>query len=89
MIILALKRTAAPSLRKGLPAPPGQPTDYLIFIGQKQWRKVADAITNPADTLIIEGYPVHHPRFTGITVYATQVTTKLLQAAKRQQPPAR
>jgi len=29
------------------------------------------------------GYLVHHPRFVGITVYANQVTTKLLQAAKR------
>ncbi len=27
----------------------------------------------------------HRPRFAGITVYATQVTTKLLQAAKREQ----
>lgn len=32
----------------------------------------------------IEGYPTMH-KFIGITVYATQVTTKLLQAAKRQQ----
>jgi len=86
VIILALKSTAAPSLPKGLPAPPEQPTNYLIFISQKQWRKVAEAITNPEDKLIIEGYPTMHPKFAGITVYATQVTTKLLQAAKRQQP---
>jgi methylase of polypeptide subunit release factors len=26
---------------------------------------------------------VHAPRFAGITVYATQITTKALQAAKR------
>jgi hypothetical protein len=85
VIILALKSTAAPSLSKGLPAPPAQPTNYLVFVSQKQWKKVADAIKNSEDKLIIEGYPVHHPRFTGITVYATQVTTTLLQAAKRQQ----
>jgi hypothetical protein len=88
VIILALKSTTAPSLPKGLPAPPAQPTNYLVFVSQKQWKRVADAITNPQDKLIIEGYPVHHPRFTGITVYATQVTTTLLQAAKRQQQPA-
>jgi hypothetical protein len=85
VIILAMKSTAAPSLPKGLPAPPAQPTNYLVFVSQKQWKKVADAIKNSEDKLIIEGYPVHHPRFTGITVYATQVTTTLLQAAKRQQ----
>jgi hypothetical protein len=88
VIILALKSTAAPSLPKGLPAPPAQPTNYLVFISQKQWWKVADAITNPEDKLILEGYPVQHPRFSGITVYATQVTTKLLQAAKQQQQAA-
>jgi hypothetical protein len=84
VIILALKSTAAPALPKGLPAPPAQPTNYLVFISQKQWRKVADAIKNPEDKLIIEGYPTMHPKFAGITVYATQVTTTLLQAAKRQ-----
>jgi hypothetical protein len=88
VIILAMKSAAAPSLPKGLPAPPEQPTNDLVFVSQKQWRKVTDAIKNPQDKLIIEGYPVHHPRFTGITVYATQVTTTLLQAAKRQQQQA-
>ncbi len=29
--------------------------------------------------------PVHEPRFAGITVYATQVTAKALQAAKRKE----
>jgi hypothetical protein len=88
VIILAIKSTTAPSLPKGLPALPAQPTNYLVFVSQKQWKRVADALQNPDDKLIIEGYPVHHPRFAGITVYATQVTTKLLQAAKRQAPPA-
>jgi hypothetical protein len=44
---------------------------------------VREAIEQPDDALIVEGYPVHEPRFAGITVYATQVTTKALQAAKR------
>jgi len=42
----------------------------------------------PNDTLIVEGYPVHESRFAGITVYATQVTTKALQAAKRKEQAA-
>ncbi len=44
-----------------------------------------EAMQNAADALIVEGYPVHEPRFAGITVYATQVTTKALQAAKRKE----
>ncbi|MDQ4075788.1 MAG: phosphorylated adapter RNA export RNA-binding domain-containing protein [Chloroflexota bacterium] len=88
VIILALQNTTPPSLPKGLPAPPTQPTNYLVFVSQKQWKRVAEALQNPEDKLIIEGYPVHYPRFTGITVYATQVTTTRLQAAKRHQTPA-
>jgi hypothetical protein len=35
------------------------------------------------DTLIVESNEGHAPRFAGITVYATQVTTKAMHAAKR------
>jgi hypothetical protein len=57
----------------------------MVFIQQKQWNKVREAIQQPDDALFVEGYPVHEPRFAGITVYATQVTTKMLQAAKRKE----
>jgi predicted GTPase len=60
----------------------------MIFIQQKQWNKVREAMQNADDVLIVEGYPVHAPRFAGITVYATQVTTKALQAAKRKEQAA-
>jgi hypothetical protein len=60
----------------------------MIFVQQKQWNKVREAMENADDALIVEGYPVHEPRFAGITVYATQVTTKALHAAKRKEQPA-
>ncbi len=44
-----------------------------------------EAMLNAADALIVEGYPAHEPRFAGITVYATQVTTAALHAAKRKE----
>ena len=44
-----------------------------------------EAMQNADDALIVEGYPVHEPRFKWITVYATQVTTKALHAAKRKE----
>jgi hypothetical protein len=56
---------------------------YMLFIQQKQWNKVQAAMQQPDDALIVEGSPVHEPRFAGITVYATQVTTKALHVAKR------
>ncbi len=60
----------------------------MVFIQQKQWNKVREAMQQSDDALIVEGYPVHAPRFAGITVYAMQVTTKVLQAAKRTKEPA-
>ncbi len=83
VIVLGLINETAPSLPKGLPAP-ATPTKYVVLVARKQWQKVADAISNPDDRLIIEGYPTYAPQHAGITVYATSVTTKQLQAAKRQ-----
>ncbi len=88
VIILALRSTKAPTLPKGLPPLPSTPTSYMIFVQQKQWNKVREAMQQPDDALIIEGYPVHEPRFAGITVYAMQVTTKVVQAAKRKEQAA-
>jgi len=88
VVVVALRSTKPPTLPKGLPPLPATPTTYMLFIQQKQWTKVQDALQQPDDALIVEGYPVHEPRFAGITVYATQVTTKVLQAAKRKEQPA-
>ncbi len=88
VIILALRSTKARTLPKGLPSLPNAPTNYMIFVQQKQWNKVQAAMQQPDDALIVEGYPVHEPRFAGITVYATQVTTKALQVAKRREQAA-
>ncbi len=83
VIILGLINETAPSLPKGLPAPP-TPTKYVVLVARKQWQKVADALKNHDECVIIEGYPTYAPQHAGITVYATSVTTKQLQAAKRQ-----
>ncbi len=45
---------------------------------------LSEAARNPQDLLIVEGYPTVDPRFAGITVLATQATTKQLQQAERQ-----
>ncbi len=83
VVILGLINETAPSLPKGLPAPP-TPTKYVVLVARKQWQKVTEALSNADDRLIIEGYPTYAPQHAGITVYATSVTTRHLQAAKRQ-----
>jgi len=88
VVVVALRSTTTLTLPKGLPPLPSTPTTYMLFIQKKQWTKVQTAMQNADDALIVEGYPVHALRFSGITVYATQVTTKMLQAAKRKEQAA-
>jgi hypothetical protein len=58
VVLTSLPSRKPPSLPKGLPQPPGKPTTYVVYIALKQWRKVRDALKDPADCLIIEGYPL-------------------------------
>ncbi len=89
-VVLTSMQTGAktPSLPKGLPKPPTDPTTYLVFIAMKQWRKVRGSINkNPDDKLIVEGYPVFDKRIGEqgtMCLYAQFVTTKLIQQAKRE-----
>jgi hypothetical protein len=73
-----------PPLPRGLPDPPPDQPPYIVYVTAKQWRKVADAIKNPADILIVEGYPTFDQRLKALTVFATNITTKLLQRSKRE-----
>ncbi len=82
--LVALRSEKVPSLPKGVPAPPSPTVDYMVLVGMKQWRKVAEVLAaDPADKLLIEGYPTIQPEFAGITVYATSATTTGIQAGKR------
>jgi hypothetical protein len=72
------------SLPKGIPLPPQPlPTQYIVYIASKQWKKVKESIASPEDILIVEGVPVLDPKFLAITVFATNTTTRLLQQSKR------
>jgi len=84
VVLVGMRSEKVPSLPKGVPAPPSPQTDYLVLVGMKQWRKVAEALAaDSADKVLIEGYPIVQPDVTGITVYATSATTTGIQAGKR------
>jgi len=84
VVLVAMRSEKVPSLPKGVPAPPSAHTDYMVLVGMKQWRKVAEALAaDPADKLLIEGHPTVRPEFAGITVHATSATTTGIQAGKR------
>jgi hypothetical protein len=82
-VAVALTSEKVPAVPKGLPEPPAG-TRYTVLVARKQWTKVAEALAADAeDAAIIEGYAALDPRVEGIAVYATSITTKRLQAAKR------
>ncbi len=83
VVLTTMQDTKAPTLPKGLPAPPAEATTYVVYIARKQWLKVAEAIQDPGDKLIVEGYPAFEKRLGAVAVFATNVTTKTLQAAQR------
>lgn len=83
-VAVTLASREPPALPKGLPELPVQePTVYLVYIANKQWRKVEEAIQNPEDKLIIEGYPYNDKKMGVIGVLTQSVTTVNLQRVKR------
>lgn len=88
VVITSMQNSRAPSLPKGLPPLPEDPTTYIVYIAMKQWRKVRSSIKqNPEDKLIIEGYPRFDRRVGqrgAMTIYAQSVTTTLIQQARRE-----
>jgi hypothetical protein len=87
-VVTSMRAKTTPSLPKGLPTPPSAPTNYLVYIASKQWRKIAEAIKDPEDVLIVEGFPQLDPETSSIAVFATSTTTRKLQQAQRQGPQA-
>ena len=88
--LLTLQDTGKlPALPKGVPTPAQPlPTTFIVYIGGKQWAKVAAALKNAEDQVIVEGVPALDPRYNAITVFCTSATTKALQRAQREQQPA-
>lgn len=82
-VAVVMSQRKVPSLPQGLPAPPPYPTDYLVFVSEKQWKKVEAAIAAPDDILIIEGWCAFDGEGEKIAVWATFATTRALQQAKR------
>lgn len=83
-VMTVMESTRIPALPKGLPTPTNATTRYAVYISAKQWKKVAEAIKDPEDVLIVEGFPKLDPEVKAIAVFATNITTKKLQAGKRQ-----
>jgi len=86
LVVTTMKHTAKTSTYpKGVPSAPEDPTLYTVYLAAKQWRKVEESIANePEDVLIIEGTCAFDPAIGGMAVYGQSVTTKEIEAKKRQ-----
>src|SRR5579871_4049691 len=73
-----------PALPKGVPTPSAVKSTCVVYIGSKQWKSIAEAAKDKEDALIIEGYPQIDTQKGVISVFATSVTSKKLQSAKRE-----
>ncbi|MBA3532326.1 MAG: hypothetical protein H0T73_10435 [Ardenticatenales bacterium] len=73
-----------PSLPKGLPPmPAASKLVYLVYVAEKQWKKVAEAIQAPEDVLIVEGHLTWDEELKKLSIFASNITTKALEQAKR------
>jgi hypothetical protein len=77
-----VKTTALP---KGVPTPPSTPTLYTVYMALKQWNKVKESIEqNPDDAMIIEGVTAFDEELNAMAVFASNVTSKQIEIAKRE-----
>jgi hypothetical protein len=72
-----------PSLPKGVPAPPATKTNYILYIGLKQWKEIAEAAKDSEETFIVEGFPQMDKDLKGISVFVTSIKSKKQLEAKR------
>lgn len=75
----------SPPLPKGVPALPSTPTPYVVFIGGKQWRKVKEALNDPEDNLILEGYVAYDPAIRSMVLCTQSCISVKQQRASREQ----
>lgn len=76
--------TRFPNLPKGMPAPPETPTVYTVYISLKQWRRTEATLSNVDDMLIIEGVCVFDPQIRAIAVFATSLTSRVIEQNRRE-----
>lgn len=73
------------NMPKGLPLPEKLPTTtYTVYVGNRQWKRIKEAVKNPEDVVIIEGVQVYDAESQTIAVFAMSCTTKLIEQVKRE-----
>ena len=69
----------------GIPRPSAQPMAYTVYISSKQWERIATALENPEDEMIVDGLCAFDDETGGIAVFSTYATTRRLQKKDKHQ----
>jgi hypothetical protein len=73
----------APATPRELPHAPNELTMYVVYMTRRQWDRVEQALDDPEDRLMVEGYPFTDRKLGVVAVLAQQVTTSRMLRAKR------
>jgi hypothetical protein len=74
------------SVPRGVPRPPAAEVVTRVYIGLKMWNKVQEALNDPEDRMVAEGFCAWENGRTGLSVYATNVTTANQQKLRWAKP---
>ncbi len=82
-VTLTMKRNfQLTHIPKGVPRPPVFATVTTVYVPLKMWNKVQEALKDPEDRLVVEGFVAIEANKPGYSVYGTLVTTANLQRAR-------
>lgn len=88
-VVTTLEATAQADPPKGLPKPATLTTTYTLYIRPKQWKRVAEKLTDEANLLSVEGLPTLDRENQTIAVLATNVAIKKKRQPKGSPPQER
>ena len=85
MTVIEQRQVKAPPYPKGVPHfdTIDGTTSYYVFMSRRHWKRVAKALADESDLLVVEGSAVYDAELEGITVLSTRVSTKKLDYQQR------
>jgi hypothetical protein len=80
-VALTFLSGSMPALPQGLPPPP-MAGPFVALIAMRQWRRIENALNQPEDSFILEGYGAVEPQQKFMMLFVTNAMTKLQQRAR-------
>ena len=75
-LVTVMESRVIPQVSPDLPEPPDMAVSYAVYMAEKQWQKVEDAMQTPASRLIVEGHCYYDRELKRLTVLAQNVNVR-------------